>query len=136
MGGRISQTAAMIAQMAPILDETSYCFVQVTPTDAPQILGAAIGTFRETEGVSAIVPEQLARALGRDAPSFARITLQVHSDLEGVGLTAAVARALADAEIACNIVAALHHDHVFVPAACARKALATLENLQENSGPL
>ena len=52
--------------------------------------------------------------------------LTVHSDLAGVGLTAAVAAALADANIPCNIVAAFHHDHVFVPAGQAQQALAAL----------
>jgi hypothetical protein len=58
-----------------------------------------------------------------------KITLQVYSDLEGVGLTAAVATALAEAGIPCNVVAALHHDHLFVPetqGAAALRCLAAL----------
>ena len=58
-----------------------------------------------------------------------RITLRVHSALDGVGLTAAVATALAGHGIACNMVAAFHHDHVFVPAARAEEALAILKTL-------
>jgi hypothetical protein len=84
-----------------------------------------LGTFREAEGVSAIVPAELAD----DAPRFARIVLTVKSDLEGVGLTAAVATALAEAGIACNAVAALHHDHLFVLADRANEALAVLQAL-------
>jgi hypothetical protein len=57
------------------------------------------------------------------------ITLGVFSDLEGVGLTAAVAGALADREIPCNMVAALRHDHAFVPADRAEEALEVLEAL-------
>ena len=49
--------------------------------------------------------------------------LQVHSALDGVGLTAAVAGALAAAGIACNVIAAFHHDHLFVPAARAGAVL-------------
>lgn len=118
---------AMIAQMDPVLDEMRWCFVAVTPERAPEWLGAALGTFREDEGVSAIVPAALAP---EGTPQFARITLQVHSDLEGVGLTAAVAGALAEAGIACNMVAALHHDHAFVPAGDAEGAMEVLESLQ------
>lgn len=121
----VCETAAMIAGMAPELDPRRWAFVAVTPDRAPELLGAALGTFREAEGVSAIVPAELAG----DAPVFARIVLTVHSDLEGIGLTAAVSTALAGAGIACNFVAALHHDHLFVPADRADEALAILQAL-------
>lgn len=115
----------MIAGMAPALDPGRWCFVEVTPDRAPELLGAALATFREDEGVSTIVPA----ALAEDAAVFARITLTYHSDLEGVGLTAAVAGVLAEAGIACNMVAALRHDHVFVPQADAIEALRLLQEL-------
>lgn len=132
---RVRDTAAMIAGMAPRLDPRTYRFVLVTPDVAPQLLGAAIGTFREDEGVTAIVSAVVADELGLDGPDFARITLMVHSDLEGVGLTAAVAGALAEAGIACNMVAALHHDHAFVPAERADEALAILQRLSHEASP-
>lgn len=121
----IRETRAMIAGMAPELDPRRWSFVAVTPDRAPELLGAALGTFREAEGVSAIVPADLADA----APTFARIVLTVQSDLEGIGLTAAVATTLAEAGIACNVVAALHHDHLFVPADRAHDALSALQAL-------
>ncbi len=120
----------MIAAMEPRLDPRQWRFVLVSPDNAPQLLGAAIGTFREDEGVTAIVPSDLAEQLGIDGPEFGRITLMVHSELEGVGLTAAVASALAEAGIACNMVAAFHHDHAFVPATKGDEALALLRALQ------
>jgi uncharacterized protein len=52
-----------------------------------------------------------------------QITLQVFSALEGVGLTAAVAGVPADHGFACNMVAACHHDHAFVPGADAGRAV-------------
>jgi hypothetical protein len=61
------------------------------------------------------------------------ITLNVYSALDGVGLTAAVATVLGDADIPCNMVAAFHHDHVFVPADMAERALAVLVELQRRS---
>ena len=126
---RVSDKAAMIAAMQPRLDRQAWRFVLVTPDTAPQLLGAAIGTFREDEGVTAIVPSELADELGIEGPDLARITLMVYSDLEGVGLTAAVSGVLAEAEIACNMVAAYHHDHVFVPWARREEGLQALVDL-------
>lgn len=133
MSEPVRDREAMIAAMEPRLDTQAWRFVLVSPDNAPQLLGAAIGTFREDEGVTAIVPSELADELGIEGPDFARITLMVHSDLEGVGLTAAVAGALADAGIACNMVAAFHHDHAFVPAALAEKALDVLRELSASA---
>ena len=89
-------------------------------------------TFREEEGLTA---DPRARRRPRasacpTAPVFRRITLGVHSSLEAVGLTAAVAAALTAAGISANVVAAFHHDHVFVPADRAEDALACLRALQ------
>jgi hypothetical protein len=134
MTGPVRNGRAMIAKMNPRLDQRRWRFVSVTPERAPELLGAATATFREDEGVSAIVPVELADELGIEGPDFAHITLMVHSDLEGVGLTAAVASALADAGIACNMVAAYHHDHAFVPAARGEEALAILERLSSDQG--
>jgi hypothetical protein len=50
--------------------------------------------------------------------------------LDGVGLTGAVASALSDAAIPCNVVAAFHHDHLFVPADLAEAALHVLLDVQ------
>lgn len=129
MTGPVRNGRAMIAAMAPRLDPRGWRFVLVAPDTAPQLLGAATGTFREDESVSAIVPSQLADELGIEGPDFAHITLMVHSDLESVGLTAAVASALADAGIACNMVAAYHHDHAFVPATRGEEAMDVLHAL-------
>ncbi len=123
----------MLKQLSPQLDPDRYRYVQIVPSNAPQLLGAAIATFREDEGVSAIVPAAIADQADVDGPDMARITLGVYSDLEGVGLTAAVATCLADAGIACNMVAAMHHDHAFVPAARGEQALSLLRDLARSS---
>ena len=62
-----------------------------------------------------------------------RIELTVHSALEGVGLTAAVASALAREGMPCNAVAAFHHDHIFVPSGMAEQALGVLTALQASA---
>lgn len=60
---------------------------------------------------------------------FNKITLQVHSSLEAVGLTAVVSTALANQNISANVVAAYYHDHVFVPKKDSAEALRTLLSL-------
>ena len=53
----------------------------------------------------------------------------MQSSLEAVGLTEAVAVALTAEGISANVVAAFHHDHVFVPAERAQEAMACLAAL-------
>jgi len=115
----VSDLAAMLAGMAPVLDERAWFFVQVEgapPADA-------FALIREDEGATAIV------AGAGEGAVFARITLMAHSALEGVGLTAAVSGALAGTGIACNVVAGYHHDHLFVPWDRREEALAVLRGL-------
>jgi len=126
----VRATAAMIAGMSPRATPGDWVFVAADGADGARLRAVAIGWFVEDEGASAIVPVAEAAALGHphDLP-MRRIALDVHSALDGVGLTAAVAQSLAAAGIACNMVAALRHDHVFVPAERADEALALLRTL-------
>ena len=62
-------------------------------------------------------------------PLFARITLQVYSDLEAVGLTAAVSGVLAEQNLCANIIAGLNHDHLFVPYRRGDEALQCLKRI-------
>ena len=59
----VSDLPKMLASLDPVLSDQPYCFVLVTPDHAPGLLGQAISTFRETEGVTAIVPSALAQEL-------------------------------------------------------------------------
>ena len=119
---RTRETAAMLRAMAPRRVAGRMVFRTV---EGPVPEGA-IGSFREAEGLSVIMPAGPDVAKGA---AWAQITLDVHSALEGIGLTAAVASALASRGIACNVVAAHHHDHVFVPERRAEEAVAVLEAL-------
>lgn len=53
----------------------------------------------------------------------------MHSALEAKGLTAVFSTALSEAEVSCNVVAAFHHDHIFVAAEDASKAMQALRRL-------
>jgi uncharacterized protein len=134
----MSKAAANLAEVLrtvnPVLNHGVYVFASVSPNTALASI-EPIATFRENEGLTLIVEEQQAKK-ARLSVLFraAWITLTAHSDLQAVGLTAAVATALAEANISCNVVAAAHHDHLFVPIESASQALAVLRALQEQGG--
>lgn len=130
-GAPIKDTAAMIAGMAPMRDAEIWFFCTTTDEAlAARATPNALTVFSEEEGLSLIMPEVAARDLGFELEMpMTRITLSVHSALDGVGLTAAVATALAGAHIPCNMVAAYHHDHAFVPAELADRAMEVLTHL-------
>jgi hypothetical protein len=88
----------------------------------------------EGEGTTVVLPRTSADAHGLPYHYVAAlITLRVRSDLAAVGLTAAVATALATAGISVNVMAGLHHDHLFVPADRADAALDVLHSLTTGS---
>lgn len=91
-------------------------------------------TFTEEKGLTVILSQEEADAAGLAYDLATEwITLTVHSALDGVGLTAAVSAALAGASISCNVVAAAHHDHLFVPAGTASEAVRLLEDLTRHA---
>ena len=108
--------ARLLAGLTPILDPIEYAFETGTEADA---VGTAFALIREDEGVTVI----------RSGKGWARIMLGVHSSLDAVGLTARIAAALAEDGISANMIAAFHHDHVFVPWERRVEALAILQGL-------
>jgi hypothetical protein len=113
----------LLATMAPELRDGEYVFVSL---DGPPP-GEAVASIREPEGMSYVLEREIADAHGLAYDFVAAwIMLTVHSALDAVGLTAAVAARLGDAGISCNVVAGTHHDHLFVPAERARDALEAL----------
>lgn len=127
-----SDLTRLLRDLAPTLDGRPYAFVELAPHDPLE--PAAFAIVREDEGPNAIVPLDAVRSHGREkAFVAARITLTVASDLAAIGLTAAVATRLAEQEIACNVVAGLHHDHLFVPWEARSTALRALRALSAGS---
>jgi hypothetical protein len=104
-----------------------WCFV--TGLEIPDDV-SVVATIVEEEGMTAVLSEGDAERLGL-RPDFvaAWLTLEVRSALDGVGLTAAVAGALAAEDIPCNVLAAYHHDHLLVPVDQADRAMAVLAEL-------
>ena len=119
----------LLQGMKPKLNEGEFVFCIVDSSEAANRLNPMC-MFQETEGITVIIPKQQAddAALPYSAVC-AWITLTVHSSLEAVGLTAAVSKALTEANISCNVVAAYYHDHIFIPVQDAKRAMTVLMNL-------
>ena len=91
-----------------------------------------IATFKEHEGLTVVISKQTADAEGMQYDGvFKQITLTVHSSLNAVGLTAAVATKLAEKGLSANVIAAFYHDHIFVQTDVADKALAALNEFTQ-----
>ncbi|MGN6244806.1 MAG: ACT domain-containing protein [Motilibacteraceae bacterium] len=120
---------ALLAGLRPELVPGRWVFT-TTPHGEPAADVEAVVTVREDEGLTRVVAREDADrfALPYDVV-LAQITLRVHSALEAVGLTAAVAGRLAEHGISANVVAGFFHDHVFVPEADAERAAAALRGL-------
>ncbi len=121
--------ATLLASLSPRRDDTEWVFATVQKVDATLLSPHAIASFREEEGLTLVLPQSETGDLDHVSAPMIRIILEVHSSLEAVGLTAAVAGALASKGISANVVAAYYHDHIFVPKASAEKALAILQAL-------
>lgn len=130
----VSTAYEMISGMTPSVRPGLFVFISTNNSDLLASLSPhAISTFKEDEGTSMLIPVELAEKLklNVDHPMCC-ITLNVYSSLTGVGLTAAVSSALEERGIPCNMVAAFHHDHVFVPAEMCDQAMEVLKSLQNN----
>ncbi len=124
---------ALLRDLTPRLHPGEYVFTQVrgeTPAGAEPVV-----TVRESEGTTLVLPRAQADTLGLTYGYVAaRLTLEVHSSLEAVGLTATVSRVLADAGISANVVAGYSHDHIFIPRDRAGEAARLLEALSVEAG--
>ncbi|MEE1753195.1 ACT domain-containing protein [Streptomyces sp. SP18CS02] len=123
----------LLAGMRPELNPGRHVFCTVDGAVVPPGLHPVV-TVAESEGLTLVVRQEEADAASLPYDYVAGwITLRVHSALNAVGLTAAVAGALADAGLSCNVVAGCHHDHLFVEHERAGEALAALRQLAERS---
>jgi len=122
---------ALLASMQPELQEGLFVFAAVRQDDPMPAGILPIMTFRESEGLTLVLPKAEADRAGLVGDFPCRwIALAVHSALHAVGLLAAITRSLADAGISVNAVSAFHHDHLFVPEARAEEAVALLTSLR------
>ena len=124
--------SVLLKNMTPRLNGGEYVFCTIADLNKIN-LKDTISVFKEDEGWTVILHELAADNLGFKYSYIASwITLTVHSSLEAVGLTTAFSKALADASISCNVVAAYYHDHIFVDRKDAEKAISILRKLSED----
>jgi hypothetical protein len=94
----------------------------------------AAASIVEDEGVTSVITVADAERLGIEVDFVAAwLTLNVNSALDMVGLTAAVATALASEGIPCNVLAGYHHDHLLVPENDADRAVGILLGLRSSA---
>lgn len=122
----------LLEKLEPVLDLEEYVFCTVNDELKNYFVLNPLATFVEPEGLTLVLTKVQAQRLGACTDStFKRITLSVYSSLEAVGLTAVVASALAKEGISANVIAAYHHDHVFVPLDKANQAIQILARLSD-----
>jgi uncharacterized protein len=137
------QLQTFLKELAPFLGSECYVFISL-PNDftrqyltlTSDLISGCLSFFREKEGLSLVVSQQaiekhLDKVKCISDVQYRCITLNVYSDLESVGLTAAVANCLAEIGISANIVAGYFHDHILVPEEHAEQAFLALTQLSE-----
>ncbi|MDH6139003.1 hypothetical protein P3T35_000992 [Kitasatospora sp. GP30] len=129
----------LLRQLRPEVAPGRYVFCSF-PGRVPAGLRPVV-TVAEPEGITAVVEQQEAEALGLDyAYPAVWITLRslpqpsaggtpMVRDETGMAIATAVAGRLAEHGISCNVVAGFHHDHLFVAADHAERAVRVLERL-------
>jgi len=127
-GAGVSDLDSLLAGMRPNLRDGRFVFVSLADADAAGIPWEA--AVREAEGMTLVVRQTEAdrRELQYDYVA-AWITLEVHSALDSVGLTAAVATRLAAVGLSCNVIAGYYHDHLLVDYDDRLRAMQALQNL-------
>ncbi|CDU08315.1 hypothetical protein VCR14J2_610418 [Vibrio coralliirubri] len=128
----ITDLDLLLKSMSPELIDGNYVFCTVDGALADYVQLNPISTFREKEGLTLVLEEDVATKAQLDFDAvFNLITLSVHSSLEAVGLTAAFATKLGSYGISANVVAGYYHDHIFVQKDKAEAAMSALKEFSK-----
>ncbi|BHH83093.1 ACT domain-containing protein [Desulforhopalus sp. 52FAK] len=127
----ITDLEELLQSMSPKLSDNEYVFCTVRGKLVDYAHTNPLASFMEDEGLTLILAVEDAETekLSYDT-TFKHITLTVHSSLNAVGLTAAVANKLASHDISANVIAAYYHDHIFVQSEKAHAALCALREFE------
>lgn len=125
----------VLSSIEATCDGVTYGFATVSDLESVGLdLDRLTGVFQEQEGLTVFAPSEYLRSKQPDFEGdFAKITINVHTSLELVGLTAVLATELAKHNISANVVAAYYHDHIFVQYDAKDEAMTAIESLAESS---
>ena len=92
----ITDLSTLLASLEPVLIDGEFVYATVQSENLHDYLALKpIGMFLETEGLTLILPRDVADSADLTSSAPLRcITMMVHSSLEAVGMTAAMAAAL------------------------------------------
>ncbi|WP_223670794.1 ACT domain-containing protein [Kangiella shandongensis] len=123
----INDLSTLLSDLQPELHQELYVFCTSKAGIPPGV--KPLATFQEAEGLSFVCTEKEAKNVelqyGQEEV-MRLISLNVYSSLSAIGMTAAISDVLTRAGISANVVAAYHHDHLFVPQDRAEEALSLL----------
>lgn len=127
----LTDLETLIRDANPGLAEGHYVFASFPGArygDLASLMPLAV--IGEQEGLTMVLKQEVAAAAGiTSGQTFRLISLQVHSALHAVGLTAAVSACLAQHGIPANMLAGYYHDHVLVPSDQAEQALQAIRDM-------
>lgn len=127
----------MLASLSVTVRPDLYVVVSLGVEAPTPALGDGVAAvIEEAEGPTVIAT--VARAQSEDWPQdfvAAWLTLDVHSALEAIGLTASFSRQLGRAGIPCNVIAGFYHDHILVPHDKSEAAVEVIEALAKPPTP-
>jgi uncharacterized protein len=123
----------LLKEANPVLDSERYVFVCRPAMYGDYAEWQPVATFLEDEGLTLVIRQGVADAHALSYHGvFQKISFDVHSSLNAVGLTAKFAQCLAARNISANVFAAYYHDHIFVPLADSERAMSALASVAEH----
>lgn len=134
MSGIINLTQ-LLKEMSPILQDGEFVFTSFPGSQYGDHAHLdPVASAIEAEGLTLVIPKVKADEFSVSYEgSYRMITLQVHSSLEAVGLTAAFATKLGEHNISANVIAGYFHDHIFVQAEKASLAMQALAEFKDEN---
>ena len=123
----ILELNTLLKSMNPELKQGEYIFCCLAGNLADYVHLNPLASYVEEEGLTLILNADTADKAGITYEAkYNLITLNVHSSLEAVWLTAAVSAKLTEHNISANVVAAFYHDHIFIQTYKAQAAMKAL----------
>ena len=132
---KTDELTRLLANLEPVLAEPDYVFCSIVNAKYGYYAELRpVASYVEDEGLTLVLEKSIADKNKLEYDSiYGLISLSLESDLNDVGLTAQVSQALANYGISANIMAAFHHDHIFIPYKRSNEALKVLKGLQNTA---